>query len=319
MNKLSTNKPSTMQIVDSVSNAIITHIPNVMPYQNNFKEWLIEIEKHQLLLQNVLNPTIAEYLPLKNEVWKLVIKKLYNVMPFSKEYILKIYRHTHKNIPYLLYPAKQPKYLIILFTGYINYESYNRFSWYFDETEQSNNDTAYLFLGDQSLHWYVGTPEMPTLLTYCEIINNTLETLNISHQSTFAVGASMGGYASILFGTICKLGGVIAVHPQLCKKSADRYHRDNWKRKINECGMNFINLDDLIMRHETIPPIYLEVGRNPADTAGLKNFTSAVNKKNSLLILRRHDSYLHETKKTFSKYNKQYNFSFSKRKTGISL
>ena len=94
--------------------------------------------------------------PLRDNNVKLIIKELYGFMPFSKENILKKYQKIHKNKTYLFYPGKKVKRLIILMTGYIDYVSYNRFSWYWDEEEKWERDTAYLFLCDVSKHWYVG-------------------------------------------------------------------------------------------------------------------------------------------------------------------
>lgn len=296
-------RPNTKELVNIISKILtivikeekidLHEIQNI----NDFEQWLATIESLIPEIKERAPEVVKELFPLRTETWKLVFQKIYNRMPYSKEYILKNYKKHHKDIPYLFYPTKnQPSKLIILFTGYINYEAYNRMSWYWDETEKWETDTAYLFLGDQSLHWYVGTPEKPQLEIYKEIILNTLAELNLETSDAFTVGASMGGYASIIFGILCKLGGIISVHPQLCKKSAERYQLDNWKRQISECGMNFIEIDDLIAKSDYIPPLYLEVGRHPADVAGLQTVILEINNKNGIFILKRIASNAHDSK-----------------------
>ncbi|OOF43714.1 hypothetical protein BKK51_11215 [Rodentibacter trehalosifermentans] len=289
-------KPSTLEIIKEITRVIKYKFKDIPKYNGDFEEWFHSIQEIELTLKNHLPTIIADYLPLRKDVWKLAVKEMYGKMPFSKEYVLKNYRKITDEIPYLFYPSKRPERLIILFTGYINYESYNRFSWYFDETEKWDSDTAYLFLGDQSLHWYVGTQSNPQMNIYKKIIMNTLDTLNLSPDKAYSIGASMGGYAAILFATICGLKGAISVHPQLCRKSSERYHLDNWKRKFSECGSNFIDLEDIILKYPYTPSIYLEVGRHPADEAGLEEFIKSINSKNSLFILKRIDTPQHETK-----------------------
>ena len=293
-------RPNTEELIDIVSKALILVLKNNIDekkYEGDFDEWFNSIKELIPEIEEVLPQEIKDLFPLRKEAWKLIVQKLYGRMPYSKEYILMRYRRVYKDIPYLFYPSKKvASKLIILFTGYIDYESYNRMSWYWDETEEWETDIAYLFLGDQSLHWYVGTPDSPKIDIYKDIILRTLDDLKLDSSSAFSVGASMGGYASIVFGILCKLGGVISVHPQLCKKSAERYHLDNWKRQINQCGSNFIEVDDLIAKSNYIPPLYLEVGQNPADTVGLKRSILEINNKNCILILKRVFSEEHETK-----------------------
>lgn len=234
--------------------------------------------------------------PLRDNNVKLIIKELYGFMPFSKENILKRYQKKYKNKMYLFYPGKKVKRLIILMTGYIDYVSYNRFSWYWDEEEKWERDTAYLFLCDVSKHWYVGMEGEQDKEIYKEIIEGKLMELNLSSKDAYIIGASMGGYASLLFGIECGLGGIISVHPQLSKKSAYRYHKSDWILKINECGINFIEVDDLIAKTDNIPPLYLEIGRNPADQCGLKGVLEVLNNKKCFLLLNRTQTCEHDTK-----------------------
>lgn len=283
-----------MEIVFKV--AELARLKKIFLYHESFDEWLIINKRNFLDFEgDIEEKELQVHFPLRNEVWKLIYKELYGKMPFSKEYILKNYRHLYKGVPYLLYHANNPKKLIILFTGYIDYESYNRFSWYFDEYEKWDTDTAYLFLNDQSLHWYVGTPSNPTKNIYCEIIEKVREKLGIENDSIYTIGASMGGYAALLFGTICKVGGIISVHPQLCAKSADRYEKDNWKRKIYECGYEFIDINDLIAKSSHIPPIYLEISNHPADYYGVDQFLSELIKKECVFIINKNNKLEHST------------------------
>ncbi|NVK43989.1 MAG: hypothetical protein HWE39_22330 [Oceanospirillaceae bacterium] len=233
--------------------------------------------------------------PLRENILKLIVKEAYGRMPFNKEYVLKSYQRFHGGKPYLFYPARNAKKLIILVTGYVSYVSYNRFSWFFDEAEVWDRDIAYLFLCDPSRHWYVGKEGSDDLEIYSEIIYKTVESLEISKEDVYIVGASMGGYGALVLGCKTSLGGVISVHPQLSFKSTLRYGHRLWAKKISECGVNFIDIDDLFASSDIIPPIYLEVSRNSSDEFNLDNVIYELNKKNCVYTISRHASLVHET------------------------
>lgn len=265
-------------------------------YGGDFSAWLKRMKEIEPYVANKLTENIRSFLPLRDEVYKLIVKALFEVMPFSKEYIVNNYQRIYKEKSYLIYPANKPSRMLVLFSGYINYISYNRFSWYFDEFEKWEGDTLYLFLNDPSLHWYVGESGKPEAAIYEEIIKKTAADYGIERNSIYAVGASMGGYAALYFSFSMGLAGCIAVHAQLSKKSAARYGIDNWYRKINDCGHQFIDVDDLIARSVHSPMVYLEAGRHPSDDFNLDRVVTELSKKNCVFAVERVSSLDHSTK-----------------------
>lgn len=285
---------TTKAIVLAYAAAYGKNYPNEA-YDGSFSEWYAAVAEKELLILDDLPSDVKSFLPLREEVYKLVIKELYGIMPFSKEYIVSRYQREYGGKKYLVYPAENPGRLVILFSGYINYVSYNRFSWYYDSNEQWCGDTVYLFLNDPSLHWYVGHEDKNESVIYREIIELVASEFGLGLQSVYAVGASMGGYAALLFSYMVGLGGCVAVHPQLCKQSAARYELDNWSRKISECGYRFLNIEDVIAMSKNNPIVYLEVGRHPSDACGLEGVVVELSKRNSSFILERTKAHEHNT------------------------
>lgn len=257
-----------------------------------FNEWeqdFREIEKSFELPED-----IKHNFPLKKEVIKLVYKEIFNIMPFSKEYILKNYEKKECDISYLFFPAKAKK-LIILFSGLSEHKTYNRYSWYWDDKEKWNGDTAYLFFNDLSKSWYVGTEEKPLKEVYKNIIKKHIKDLQLSNQDVFCVGGSMGGYASILFSFELGLGGCLSIHPQLNYQSTLRQKAGDWATNIRKCGSKFINAEDLIYLVEKKPKIYLEFGNYEADRYCADTFVNELKKHDCFLILNKHKNEEHVT------------------------
>lgn len=286
---------NTAEIVDHLAVAALrnTLLPS---YTGDFEDWKVALLSQSSVIAAQLPVGITKHLPVRDEVLKLVIKKAYGVIPFDREYVLKNYQRQYRDKYYLFYPASRVRRLCILFSGYIDRVTYNRYSWYFDETEKWERDTAYLFLNDPGLHWYVGSEGSDEAKTYSDIIERVLAETGLEAAQAFAVGASMGGYAALLYALRLGLGGCIAVHPQLTYKGTRRYELGNWERQLRSCGGNFYDVDDLIAKAKAVPPMYLECGDHPADIFGLDRVLEALSERNATFIVHRPKTAEHNTK-----------------------
>lgn len=285
---------TTAHIVEQVALTAIS-IGSIQPYRGDFEEWKTTFSFHYEKLTDLLPLNVSSFFPLRDDVLKLVIKKMYGVIPFSREYIFKNYQRKYKDKHFLVYPAENASRLCILFSGYIDRITYNRYSWYFDESEKWAGDTAYLFLNDPGLHWYVGKEGSDDVATYSSIIDSVISEIGIDRNRVFAIGASMGGYASLLYGLSLRLGGCISVHPQLSYKGTRRYELGNWERQIRACGSNFYDVDDLVAKAEFIPQIYIESGDHPADIYALDKVIRALSDRNASFTVHRPVTSEHNT------------------------
>lgn len=265
----------------------------------SFEDW----ENRYRLIENshvlqLFPEQVHNNFPLKNDVLKLIIKNIFGLMPFSKAYILNKYEKSFDNIDYLIYPTcdkNRAKRLMIFFSGFSGRKTYNRFSWFWDETEKWEQDTVYLFLNDLSETWYVGTPEEPRFDTYIKIIDNVIKEYAISKNSVFTVGGSMGGYAAILFAFKMKLKGCVAVHPQITYKATRKYINDSWEQKIRACKHLFYDLTDYIFKTDHRPLIYIEYGMAQTDIEACEEFINALQKNECLCIFRKSANPSHNT------------------------
>lgn len=260
---------------------------------NEWQKWF----HSESQLPNLLPPDIAERLPFGIDVQALVYSALFGKMPFSKNYVLKFYEWRHGPKEYLVFPSlnKSPKRLVVLFSGNVGRKTYNRYSWYWDESEEWNSETAYLFLNDVDSHWYVGKSGDQDRKLYSEIILSVGKNFAISKENIFTVGGSMGGYGALFYAIELHLGGAIAINPQLSFNSALRYKERSWEVKIRECGENFSEISDLIYRNRFAPFIYIEQSLNPADQAGTQDTIQALRMNSCTFILKTSADHEHLT------------------------
>lgn len=252
---------------------------------SSYEEWQQIFKEEENNIKNLFPENVWSIFPLKDSVIKLIIKEITGTMFFDKEYVLKNYESSKGNKKFVLYPASDAKKMIVHFSNFSN--SYNRFSWYWDETEEWNTDTVHLFLNDEENLWYLGKEGSETINSYKEIINYAKEFFSLSNENVYSVGFGMGGYGAIYYAYELGLKGAISVSPQLSKESFSFYKKDNWTEKMKETGNNFIDLQEKVLRHETAPFIYLEHNESVGDNAGTQRFIKSVRSKDSLLIAKR--------------------------------
>ena len=278
-------RPNTADIVDLAVHRCLQpgapHIGEAADYSTwnaSLADWLLASPAGSLALNAAL--------PLRDDVCKLVFSMLTGRMPFSREYVLKHYEKTLHDKPFLFFPAPAgaARRLVVLFSGFNGRKTYNRYSWYWDESETWQTDTARLFLCDERSHWYVGPAGQDDRGAWSDIILSTLKSLGLHRSQAITLGGSMGGYGALRYAIDLGLRAAIAVNPQLDLRSALRYKEDSWERQIRACGSNFQDIADLIHRRDHRPILYLEHSQGPSDTSGMADVLQALREHGGLVI-----------------------------------
>lgn len=289
---------STKDIIETISDYIRKHSQILLNY-TNFDDWEKEYRNIENSEIKMIFPEFVHHnFPLKTDVLKFITKELFNIMPFSKANIFKLYEKNLYDIDYLFYPSSQKDKvtkLMIFFSGFSGRKTYNRFSWYWDETEKWESDTIYLFLNDMSETWYLGTPNEPRLNKYIKIIEHIMKEYAIKNENIFTIGGSMGGYIAILLAFKMKFKASIAVHPQITYKATRKYINDSWETKIRQCEHLFYDLTDYIFKTDYRPLIYLEYGMAECDIDACEEFITALQKKECLCFFRKSANSSHNT------------------------
>ena len=260
------------------------------------EEWKSSYEKYLPFLAENLPKAMLKFIPFRESVLIQVAAELTGRMFFNKEYILKTYESSYQSKSYLVFPSNvNPKRLMVFFSGNVGRKTYNRYSWYWDESEVWESDSVYLFLNDVESHWYVGVEGKDDVHAYRKIILNVMNQYGLDPMNVYTIGGSMGGYGAIFYAANLGLRAAIAVHPQLCFRAALRYKEKSWEMKMRECGHNFQDLSNAICRFGHRPIIYLEHGNHPSDVCGLEDFLAAMRYSESTIILRKTKSDDHLT------------------------
>jgi len=194
----------------------------------------------------------------------------------SIEYVKTKYEYRRNNVDYLWYPAKNPKQLWVIFGGAIP-NRYSRWSWFWNDNEKWE-DTSYLFLKDDNRTWYFGTPEKPLTKTYCSIIKDVMETCHLSEKDIFMIGNSMGGYAALRFGILLGVRGILAIRAQTEWMSAIHF------KGVKKLRGLWVDIEDLILQNDYIPPIYFHFGIFGPDKQATKKCLKALFTKPSTVI-----------------------------------
>ncbi len=214
----------------------------------------------------------------------IALYKAKTIHKLSIGYVLNKYQIKMRDRECLFYPAKNPKRLLIFFTG-LKKNTYIMWSWFWREQEDWD-DTAYLFLKDDDFCWYLGNSQQSFVEDYSAIINTFMERCKLSKEKVFTIGGSMGGYAAILYATRLGLKAAIAINPQVNKASKAI-------RGFDDIGNKWQELEQVVAASQTVPDISLIYSYCPRDQAAGNALLDVIKQKGSLVILRRHDSDLH--------------------------
>lgn len=97
----------------------------------------------------------------------------------------------------------------------------------------------FIFIRDLNQSWYLDE--------YIETsLNNIKNTINkINYSKIITIGVSMGGYASILFGTLLNVNHILAFCPQtfINIENRKKYNDSRWENRINKIHLKNINIE----------------------------------------------------------------------------
>jgi hypothetical protein len=200
-------------------------------------------------------------------------------------YVKNKYERTFEGIDYLFYPAHHTKRLYIFCNG-ATVGKYTMWSWFWQDDE-AWDETAYLFLKDDTIRWYLGTIEAPLTETYCALIRSVIAQCGITEKQTYTIGHSMGGYAAIHFALRLGLGGVFALRPQIDWEYGTQFF------SIKKLKGLWVDLDQHLLQSPCVPRAYLQFGEfGPDKGAGLK-FLNALIEKHAFVILEKTNNASH--------------------------
>ena len=142
--------------------------------------------------------------------------------------------------------TKKP--LIITFGGIANGIGSPIFE--FKNLLKENIDCHKIFIKDSNQSWYhKGANGLGNNINE---LKNDIEKLieKINYSEIITIGASMGGYASLLFGSLLKVNSIISFVPQtFIDKETRKKHKDNrWSeqmKSVHENNQNYYNLINL--------------------------------------------------------------------------
>lgn len=166
-------------------------------------------------------------------------------------------------------------------------------SWFWNDREQWK-DTAYLFLKDDDLCWYVGNNEKSAIQDFSHIIDHYITRCKLSKNKVFTIGGSMGAYGAILYAVLLGLKGVIAINPQVNKAS-------NITRPLENAGDKWQDLEKVTAVHSVTPNVSLTFCHDPPDQAASYALLHELKQKKSITIIRRHPSLTHSGSAGLSK------------------
>ncbi|MFA7258426.1 MAG: hypothetical protein WC013_02785 [Aeromonas bestiarum] len=185
----------------------------------------------------------------------------------------------------IYYPCENAKGLIVIFSS-MGKDRFDRYSWFWSEDEQWC-DYAYLFIKDDSFKYFLGDDEKPLSQTFRKIILHYMSLANVSEQSVYTVGGSMGGYAAIYYASLLGLKGAIVANPQLDYTSTRAHSYQNWERSVRSTGSQWYDLSELYFKFEHKPFIYIEYGEYRADELAARKFISSVLDSEGLFLIRK--------------------------------
>lgn len=200
-------------------------------------------------------------------------------------YVKSNYEHVMHGVEYLLYPAQHPKQLWVLFNG-ATPGKYTMWSWFWRDDEEWN-ETAYLFLKDDDIRWYLGSSDAPKTHVYLDIITTVMQSLGLEPSQVCTIGHSMGGYAALYYGLLLGAGCVYTFRPQVTWDAAETYYSVKKLRDV------WIDIDTLVREQSKVPPLYLQYGEFLPDKLSGKALIDAYAEHHGVMIVERTDHLEH--------------------------
>jgi hypothetical protein len=156
-------------------------------------------------------------------------------------------------------------------------------TWFWRKDEKWT-DTAYLFLKDDDLCWYLGNNAKPAFDDYCCMINHFVRLCGVPKNKVYTAGGSMGGYGAILFATVLGFKGAIVDIPTVTR-DIWRTHQPPNTTKISSQD-RWVDLDAVLAPYEKVPLISLHHGRNNADVLAAHALLDVIIDRAPLIIYR---------------------------------
>lgn len=206
-------------------------------------------------------------------------------MAIDIKYVRKKYEKDMFFFSHMFFPCTRPYRLIVFFSS-MGKDRYDRWSWFFDNSEKWDSDTACLFIKDDDFHYFLGTEDCSRVMSIKKLIEYYLDKYKIDKSRCYTVGGSMGGYAAIYYASFLELNGALVSTPQINLKYTVAHQYSNWERQIRECGSVFLDLC-LFIHKRKIPNIYIEYGNYFADRYACEDFINSCMKSNALLVIRK--------------------------------
>ncbi len=178
---------------------------------------------------------------------------------FNAQYVLSKYEKIVEGRNCVYYPAKNPKRMVISFS-YAVFGAYAMWSWFWKDTEDWD-DTAYLFLRDDMITWYVGTKTAPSILMFKSIIDHFLSLSGLTYDKCFSMGSSAGGYGALLYAIALGFKGAMVEVPT--------FDKDLWNYAVGweqiRPDFQWVDLSILLKHVTKFPHISVQYGNWPGD------------------------------------------------------
>ena len=206
-------------------------------------------------------------------------------MDWDRDYVREKYGFSMFGFDGIYYPSPNAKRLVVFFSS-MGKDRFDRYSWFWEQDEVWNY-TAYLFLKDDSFHYFQGDDTKPLRESIKRIINHHMLLASVDNQSVYMVGNSMGGYAAIFFAFYLNAKAAIVSNPQVNFRSSQMHHFLNWERHIREVGTQWYDLDLFVRKYISKPHVYIEFGNYMADKCAGKDLVQALMEEECLVVVRR--------------------------------
>lgn len=206
---------------------------------------------------------------------------------WDRDYVRNKYKVAMLGVEGVFFPANNPKRLNVFFSS-MGKDRYDRYSWFWNENEVWE-DTAYLFIKDDSFHYFLGTDEKPMKDSIRKVIEYYQNKCCIDSSKTFMIGGSMGGYSAIYYAFYLRARAAIVLNPQINYKSARMHQFQNWERAIRETGSQWYDLEDFVKKYEIKPGIYIEYGNYPADRKACESLVFSLLEEKCHVIVRKEE------------------------------
>lgn len=218
--------------------------------------------------------------------WFLASVRARGEQAWDRDYVRSTYGGSDNGCDYIYYPAQHATRLVVGFSS-MAHGRFDRYSRYWDPSQQWQGDTAYLFLKDERMSYYLGTDEQPMSSTVVRIITQFMSFNALDKQRVYTVGSSMGGYGALYYALQMGLGGAIVYAPQVTLAAMKAHGFRNWEKFAYATGQQWTDLDMMVHRVKELPFLYLEYGHYPADRIAMTALLAALEPRDTLLVQRK--------------------------------